>query len=111
MILRGDLGMKVFLNRHENIKARIAENLTLSRAAVTEDGIRQWFSTVENYLKEKNLLNIDSSRIFNTDETAISLNLKSVKVLTMKGNKNVYNIVNNNEKEIIACKLVSYLLV
>jgi len=50
-------------------------------------------------LKEKNLLNIDSSRIFNTDETAISLNPRSVKVLTMKGNKNVYNIVNNNEKE------------
>jgi len=33
--------MKVFLNRHENIKALMAENLTLSRVAVTEDGIRQ----------------------------------------------------------------------
>lgn len=77
----------------------MAENLTLSRAAVTEDGIRQWFSTVENYLKEKDLLNIDSSRIFNTDETAISLNPKSVKMLTMKESKTVYNIVNNNEKQ------------
>lgn len=50
---------------------------------------------METYLREKELLNIDPSRIFNTDETALLFNPKATKILTMRGNKNVYNIVNN----------------
>ena len=51
------------------------------------------------YLQENNLLNISGSRIFNADETAVPLNPKKMKVLTNKGNKNVYNTVGNNEKQ------------
>lgn len=88
-----------FLRRHKDVRTRITENVSLSRASMNESSLRKWFFNIEMYLKEKELFNIDSSRVFNTDETALLLNPKATKVLTIKGNKNVYNIVNNNEKE------------
>ncbi|XP_011687383.1 PREDICTED: tigger transposable element-derived protein 1-like isoform X2 [Wasmannia auropunctata] len=88
-----------FLRRHPLLRKRISENVSLSRALVSEESVRKWFKDVGYYLKEKNLENIDSSRIFNTDETALLLNPKAGSVLARKGSKNVYNIVNNNEKE------------
>ena len=88
-----------FLKRNKDVCTRMTENLTQARAAVSEDALKKWFSTVEACLKEKCLLDIDSSRVFNTDETSLPLNPKSDKVLTKKGSKNVYSIINNNEKE------------
>ncbi|XP_033332590.2 tigger transposable element-derived protein 1 isoform X1 [Megalopta genalis] len=85
-----------FLKRHEDVCTQMTENLTHARAAVSEGALKKWFSTVEAHLKEKGLLNIDPSRIFSTDETSLSLDPKSDKVLKKKGSKNVYSI---NEKE------------
>ncbi|GBP10603.1 Tigger transposable element-derived protein 1 [Eumeta japonica] len=42
---------------------------------------------------------IDQEEDFNSDEAAVSLNPKPPTVLAPKGLKNVYNVVNNNEKE------------
>lgn len=44
-------------------------------------------------------MGIGPDGIFNADETGVLLNPKPPPVLTPKGSKNVYNIVNNNEKE------------
>ncbi|KAK5638761.1 hypothetical protein RI129_013056 [Pyrocoelia pectoralis] len=41
----------------------------------------------------------DPSRIFNCDETAVFLSPKEDKVLVKKGDKAVYNFINNDEKE------------
>lgn len=88
-----------FLRRHTVLRRRICENVSLSRALVSEDSVKNWFKEVGDYLKKENLENIDGSRIFNTDETALLLNPKGGSVLAAKGSRNVYNIVNNNEKE------------
>lgn len=81
------------------LRKRICENVSLSRALVSEDSVRKWFKHVGDYLKKANLDNINGSRIFNTDEISLLLNPKGSSVLAQKGSKNVYNIVNNNEKE------------
>lgn len=79
----------------------MVENLTFSRAEVTESALRNWFNEVINYLSSKELLNIAPERIFNCDEADFLLNPKDSSVLAEKGQKNVYKIVGNNEKESI----------
>jgi len=44
-----------FMRRHKNVSQRLAENLTSSRATISETGLRKWFDEVQNYLKEKTL--------------------------------------------------------
>lgn len=60
-----------------------------------------WFEEVRNYHEGKNLLSIfqDPSRIFNCDETAFFLCPKGKKVYVKKGQKQVYTITGNDEKE------------
>ena len=88
-----------FLKRHSQIRKRLCENVTLSTALVSENIIRTWFGDIKVLLEKEDILNIDGSRIFNTDETAVFFNPKAGSVLAKEGSKNVYNIVNNNEKE------------
>lgn len=86
-----------FLRRHTNLVKRMAENLTVRRAEVIENALRNWFNEVTNYFSSKELLNIAPERIF-CDEAAFLFNLKESSVLTEKGQKNVYKIEGNNEK-------------
>lgn len=90
-----------FLRRHPEIRTRIAQNLTSTRASITQEALDKWFLEVFNYLRENNYDNIlrDSHRVFNADETAFFLNPKGTKVLAAKGNKTVYQQVNPDEKE------------
>ena len=73
--------------------------MTAVRADVSENDLRNWFKDVDLYLKSKNCLNLSPTQIFNCDETNIHLCPKRGKVLTMRGNRTVYNIVNAVEKE------------
>lgn len=90
-----------FLNRHQEISARISQNLTNAHAAVTEVKIRNWFSEIHQYLESINAIELtnDPSRVFNCDETALYLNPKDDKVLVRKGEKVVYTFISNDEKE------------
>lgn len=88
-----------FLRRHPDITLRTAQYLTRNRAEVTEDVLREWFREIQVYLEGKRLLDIDGSRIFNCDETSISLAPKPHKVLTMTGASNVYKHSDVSEKE------------
>ena len=89
---------RAFMKRHPNLSNRIAQNLTCTRAAVTEEDLREWFSKVKRYLEDKNLLNIEPHRIFNLDESAFMLVPKDNKVITEKGTRAPYQIVSDNEK-------------
>lgn len=90
-----------FKKRHPEICEKFSENMTYTRAAVTEEKLRQWFEKVKMYLVSKNLLHIDPSRIYNYDESPFRLCPQGQKVLTKKGDRSAYNFVNNNDKECV----------
>ena len=90
---------EAFVKRHPGIVTRTAQHLSTSRASVTEENLRNWFSEQKDYLEKKNLLDIDASRVFNCDETNIQLCPKPEKVLATKGARSVYKVVDANEKE------------
>lgn len=96
-----------FTTRNPNVSARIAQNLTQSRAAVSKERLLNWFDEVQSYLNNTNQLEIleDPSRIFNADEAAFFLNPKGNNVLVPSGSKNVYQIINNDEKECLTVLL------
>ena len=41
-----------FLGRHREIRLRMAETVSSARATVSEEGLRKWFSRIEEYLEE-----------------------------------------------------------
>lgn len=90
-----------FLTRHPELSEKLSQNLLCTRASVTEEGIRGWFSGVKDHLESNNLLDIDGSRIFNCDESAFYLSPQGDKVLVKRGDKVAYTFVNNDEKECI----------
>ncbi|XP_076383644.1 uncharacterized protein LOC117221838 isoform X1 [Megalopta genalis] len=96
-----------FLKRHEEIAVIMTENVSLNRAKVSEHSLRNWFQNVSNYLREQNLLSIEANRIFSSDEIGLALSPKPPILNAPKECKNVYNIVNNNEKENITVLVTS----
>ncbi|XP_046145944.1 MFS-type transporter clz9-like [Osmia bicornis bicornis] len=92
---------EAFMKRHPQLSLRTPQNLCERRGQVSEGKIREWFKQIEDYLKSNNLLDIDSSRIFNCDESAFFLNPKGNKVITNKKSKGIYNLVDANDKECI----------
>ncbi|XP_063985944.1 uncharacterized protein LOC135167031 isoform X2 [Diachasmimorpha longicaudata] len=80
-----------FQKRHPQVEDRIAESTTFSQARVTEDKVRHWFDQVKNHLANKNLLNIDGSRVFNCEESGFYLCPKGPKVLIKRGNRAVFD--------------------
>lgn len=94
------------MKRHTELSQRSNQNLTTRRAAVTEKALRNWFKQIHDYLEEKNLLNIDSSRIFNLDESAFLLSLKNNKVIVNKHLRNVY-VLCRDDKECLTAFITS----
>lgn len=87
-----------FMARHPELSIRIAQNLTSTRAEAVESRLRKWYDKVLNNLKNKDLLNIEPSRVFNLDESAFSLVPKDNYVITKRGAKSVYRIVSGADK-------------
>ena len=54
---------------------------------------------METHLKAQGLIAIESTRVFNCDESAFFLSPKGEKVIAKKGERAVYNFINNDEKE------------
>ncbi|KAF9412963.1 hypothetical protein HW555_008660 [Spodoptera exigua] len=75
-----------FKKRHPEISLRTSQNLTESRAAVTNEALSNWFSEISEFFKEKSL---ESGN----------------KVLAVRGNKTVYQKVNADEKEYLTVLL------
>jgi len=97
-----------FMDRHNNISARTPETLGHMRKNVNEDQLREWFTNLENYLLEEHDINAvqflkpeNSHRIFNLDESGFPLGGKNkMKIITEKGNKNVYTVTSENKEQI-----------
>lgn len=88
--------------RHPQINRKKITNLTKAGANVTEKNIRDWFSEVEELLREENVeLSIfnDPTRIFNFDESGFRVVPKQYKALCERNAENTYFVTNNNEKE------------
>ncbi|XP_071649202.1 uncharacterized protein [Temnothorax longispinosus] len=94
-----------FLRRHPEISISAPQTLPKSRASVTElteDILHGWFKEVKQHLVEKQLINIDGSRVFNCDEYAFCLSPKNNHVkLVKKRDKAVHNLTQNREKEFL----------
>ncbi|XP_034934472.1 uncharacterized protein [Chelonus insularis] len=82
-----------FEKRHPNLTFRKPQHLSLTRVSVTREDLQQWFAEIEQYLRSKDLLNIEPSRIFNCDETSLMLCPDSERVRTGKGTRSVYRVV------------------
>lgn len=93
--------MNLFLKRHPEISVRHTEILSKARASVTEEDIRKWFVDLKQYLTEEGAHDIleNPSRIFNMDETGMSLCPKIGKILGEKGEKNQYILASGQEKQ------------
>ncbi|XP_044594105.1 uncharacterized protein LOC123271763 [Cotesia glomerata] len=92
-----------FMKRHHDVlSTRTSQKLTKRRVNVNEKSIRLWFEEVGSYLKSKNLLNIDPSRVFNLDENCFYLKPKTEEVIVKKSQKNVYNLCNDDKDSLTA---------
>ena len=71
------------MKRHEDISVRTPERVSKARVGVTEEVIRSWFTSLQNFIEENDLQNLmgDPSRIFNADETCVQLCPSSGKVI------------------------------
>lgn len=61
--------------------------------------LRKWFAEVKTHLDKENAADLDSTRIFNCDESAFFLSPKGEKVLMKKRDKALYNFIHNDNKE------------
>lgn len=70
---------------------------------MSEADIKKWFLEIKNYLTSENLLEAihepQPQRVFNADETGFQLCPSTGRVLTAKGDKNVYAVEQGNSKE------------
>lgn len=87
-----------FMTRHP-LSERKAQTLTPSRAAVTLEDLRHWFTIQRAYLTKKQMLDIPAKRKFNLDETMVLFVPRIPKVLVTTGSKAVYRKVTNDDKE------------
>ncbi|XP_057339238.1 uncharacterized protein LOC130676762 [Microplitis mediator] len=99
--------LSAFLNRHPELSERTAQNLTVSRASISEFSICNWFSEVEKELNKQLLLNIEGDRVFNGDKSSFVLAPKGEKVFVKKGDKSVYNKIQNDYKECLTTLFVA----
>lgn len=93
-----------FIRRHPSASLRAAQNLTISRATVTQQNLYDWFTEVFNYLKETKNEQLwkKPEKLFKLDESAFFFNPKENLVLAGKGEKNVYTKSGSNEKECLS---------
>ena len=96
------------MNRHQNLTARTPERLGQLRKNITEEHIRSFFSSLEQFLlKEHDMVASEffteenRSRIFNLDESGFPLGgSNKLKIVTQRGSKAVYNVTGENREQI-----------
>lgn len=107
-----------FLKRHPEVAARTPENLGFQRACVTEQGLRDWFVLLKQFMQEEyNVIaeeffsEENADRIFNADESGFPLQGTSgkFKIIAGKGARNVYKLAPDTKEQItvLACASAS----
>ena len=102
--LAGKKWLKWFLQRHPEISLRLPEATSLGRASGFNKCQIDLFFTLLSDLTEKNALTAD--RIYNMDESGISVVQKMSKVLAKKGKRQVGSITSSERGQtvtIICC--------
>ncbi|XP_014234990.1 uncharacterized protein LOC106657828 [Trichogramma pretiosum] len=99
--LPGEKWFQFFLGRHPKIGLKNSEVLTKSRASVTEQNIRDWFTDFKAYIAAEGASEIllGPSRIYNLEETGVQLCPKNGKLLGLKSEKNMYCISPGQDKQ------------
>jgi len=90
------------MKRNRSTAKRTVEKVTKSRSLVTKTHILNWFNAlVQNFLNKNNLMDIlkNPSRIFNSDDSGFMLCLKGETILSIRREKNVYEVCGNNDKQ------------
>lgn len=106
-IFNGKLGKKwlqLFMKKHPSMAKCIVNKVINSRSFVTKEQILNWFSNVESFLTENNVKDIfqNPSRVFNAEEFGFMMCPKGENILSIYGQKNIYIIAGNNEKQQIS---------
>lgn len=73
-----------FLKRHPEVPIGPMRTRIFDEFSTTDKYLQSWFFNTKNYLTKKNLLNVESSRIFNSDELCIELSPKLKKSSSIK---------------------------
>lgn len=97
----GKKWLYLFLKRHLEIAMHTVEKLSKVRAIVTEHGVRERFKEVDNYLTNCDVKSFleDPTRVLNCDKSSFMMCSKSEKVLGIRGQKNVYEVHQGNDKD------------
>lgn len=99
--------VSLFLARYPILSVRTSQTLVRARAEVTVENLESWFRDVKNYIETEELQEAldDSRRVFNCDETAFFLAPNVGKVLAERGDKTVYSVSGNSDRENITVLL------
>ncbi|XP_023318184.1 uncharacterized protein LOC111694396 [Trichogramma pretiosum] len=62
---------EAFKKRQGVLTIRKAQQLSHTRAEVTQEDLKEWFISVEKFLASKDIMHLDPSRVFNCDETSL----------------------------------------
>jgi len=111
-----DHGWMGFFRRHPQLSLRTTIQLGKERAIISPEKISRWFDDlkryVENEVGDKDLLN-DPTRIYNADETGVSLCQKGSQVVGLKGAPVMYHYGNSDKSQITvmgACSAAAHFL-
>ena len=98
---------QAFLKRHPQLTLRTPAGLSYSRVqAADQDSLNAYFDILEETLEENNLVS-QPCRIFNVDETGLSLNPPPLKTIHEKGQKNPSQCSSGNRSQITVVGCVS----
>lgn len=84
--------LKGFMTRHPSLSARLASNIKRARAEVSEETISNYMQNLKSVIE-----GVPPENIWNYDETNLSDNPGSKKVLCKRGSKYPENIVNSSK--------------
>ena len=87
------------MRRHPDLSLRKPENTSIFRSmSFNKDRVMEFFDNYKTVLKK---YNFTASKIYNLDETGISTVLRSVKVVSTKGKKQVGQVVSGERVELV----------
>ena len=104
----GKAWIAAFFKRHPELSERMSLALGKERAVVTRESLKSWFEEMK--------LNIDSvdptiltspDRLFNADESGVSICPKTKKVISMTGTKHVYSVTSGSRQQVTVLACIS----
>ena len=91
----------IFLKWHPKIGINTSKGATNASLCISEKNIRRWFMEIREYALSNELMDVldDPNRVFKEDETSFQICPSTGRVLSKKGEENVYIIEKNGSEE------------